>query len=469
MKKLVLIIIALLSVCYINAQDNLNLNLEDCRTKAIENSEKLKIADATIDKANAEKMSAKSAWFPNVYASATGIYNEINIEEEIYMPTMVLDPTTGQLVPNVAINPMTGHPIMGPDGNPVFNMYGYMPLEMTINGGFMAGVTMEQPIYTGGKIITGNNMANVGTEMAYTNMQLEQSQIIFNADQAYYTYLSVKEKVKLAKKYKELLEEAKQMVGNSYNIGMANMNDKLKVDVQYNEACLQVQKAESGLELCRMSICQIIGVDFNTVININDSITIETFDPATLIQYDVRNRLEFQLLENRVKMSELNVKMAKSDYLPSAGISMGYNYTNINIQDMDNYDTNGFRAIVNIKIPITKFGEGIGKRNSAESDFIISQMELQQAGEFLQLEFEQARLNLLDAHTRIGMTENALIQADENVRVSSENYKIGMENITNLMEAQTEWQKAYNNYIDAKTDFKIKESYYLKITNKSSD
>ncbi len=467
MKKTILIIIASLSIYGIKAQEVLNLDLSDCRARAIENSENIKIADATIDKANAEKLAAKSAWLPNVYASATGIYNKFEIDEEVYIPTMVINPSTGQLVPNIYINPLTGMPVADPNGNPVFNMYGYLPIEMTIQGGVTAGVTMDQPLFVGGKIINGNKMANVGKDMAYTNKVLKQSQVLYETDQAYYMYLSVREKVKLAKEYKELLKEATQMVENSYNVGMANLNDKLKVEVQYNEACLQLQKAESGLELCRMSLCRIIGTGFDTQLNINDSIIISTFDPATLIKYDVSNRPEYQLLENQVKMSELNIKMAASDYLPSAGVSMGYNYTNVYLEDQDNYNTDGFRAIVNVKIPITKFGEGIGKRNSAESEYLISKMELQQASELLQLEYEQAKLNLLDAYTRINMTKDALIQADENVRVCSENYKLGMENITNLLEAQAEWQKAYSNFIDAKTDFKIKESYYLKVMNKT--
>ena len=136
------------------------------------------------------------------------------------------------------------------------------------------------------------------------------------------------------------------------------------------------------------------------------------------------------------------------------------------LQDMNNYDSHGFNAMASIKIPITGFGERKGKVKSARADYNIKQYELQQAEEYLQLEIEQARLNYLDAQTRVTMTQTSLEQAKENLRVSKDNYDLGMETLVNLLEAQAEWQKAYSNKIDALTDLKIKESNYLKVTNR---
>lgn len=83
----------------------------------------------------------------------------------------------------------------------------------------------------------------------------------------------------------------------------------------------------------------------------------------------------------------------------------------------------------------------------------------------MQLEIEQARLNYIDAYTQVEMAQVALEQAEENMRISDDNYSLGMETIVNLLEAKAEWQKSYSNKIDALTNYKIKESNLLRVSN----
>lgn len=468
-------IISLLTMAYVvvNAQpaspsggEKLTLNLQQCRNLALENSEVMKIANENILKAQGEKTAARSAWLPNISGNALGVYTTQKFQQELNLPTRVFDPATGQLVPNVAIDPGTGQPIIGPDGNPVFNMYAYFPFELTIQGGALAGVSAEQPIYAGGKIIAGNKMADIGEGMAMANNRLEKTDLVFSTDQAYYQYLSVKEKVKLAREYQRLLEELVTVVKNSYDVGMTNRNELLKVQVKYNDAALQVQKAETGLALSQMALCRVMGIDLKTQLEINDSITSIYFSTDSLDNVSAESRIEYQLLKGQVEMAEQNIKLVRGDYMPTAGFSVGYNYFMMGLKDMDNYDQHGYNAIASIKIPITTFGERKGKVKSAKADYNMKQLELKQASEYLQLEIEQARLNYIDAYTRVEMSQLALEQAQENMRVSDDNYSMGMETIVNLLEAKAEWQNAYSNRIDALTYFKVQESNLLRVSSK---
>jgi outer membrane protein TolC len=465
--KLIISIVLLIFPIILNAQngDFLILTLEKCRSMAGENSEVVKIADETISKANGERTAVQSAWLPNISFSATGMYNKNELKQELILPTKVFDPSTGELVPNIAINPITGEPIIGSDGNPVFNLYAFMPIDITIQGGYMASLSAEQPIYTGGKITTANKMADIGINMANENKSLKKIEVLYEADQMYYMYLSVKEKVVLAKKYRKLLEQLVSMVNDSYQTGMINQNELLKVQVQYNNATLQVQKAENGFELARMSLCRVIGVDFNTSIVINDSINGVINYNKDNNNANAANRIEYKLLQKQVEIAEQNIKLVRSDYLPNAGLSIGYNYFNLSLQDMNNYDSHGFNAMASVKIPIISFGERKGKMKVAKADCQIKQYELQQAEKYLQLEIEQVLLNYKDAYTRVEMTQKSLEQARENLRINRDNYNLGMETLVNLLEAQAEWQNAYSNKIDALTDLKIKESNYLRVTN----
>ncbi len=461
----IIIFILFLVPVGILAQDEFNLNLEQCQTMALENSEVIKIADENLGKAQGELMAVRSAWLPNVSASGISMYNKLEIQNEIYLPTQVYDPITGGLVPNIAIDPGSGQPIIGPDGNPVFNTYGYLPIDMNFYGGVMASVTAQQPLYAGGKIVAGNKLARIGENMAETNKALQEAELIYATNQAYYLYLSTKEKVKLASQYQRLLAELFTVVNDSYETGMINRNELLKVQVKYNEASLQVQKAETGLALTQMSLCRIIGVDLHSRLVIIDSITNVQYNPGSIGPAIVGDRMEYQLMESQVNIAEQNISLVRGDYLPMAGVSMGYSYFMLGMKDMDNFEDHGFRAMASLTIPITNFGERKGKIKSAKADYNIKQLEMEQGAQYLQLEIERARLYYADADARVKMTFAAVEQANENMRVSDDNYSLGMETIVNLLEAKVGWQNAYSSYIDALTSFKVRESNLLRVSN----
>ena len=82
----------------------------------------------------------------------------------------------------------------------------------------------------------------------------------------------------------------------------------------------------------------------------------------------------------------------------------------------------------------------------------------------MQLEVARARYNVEDAATRVRLTQRSLSQAEENLQVSKNRFEVGMETLTNYMEAQAQWQKAWSDWIEAKAELRVNETYYLKST-----
>ena len=64
------------------------------------------------------------------------------------------------------------------------------------------------------------------------------------------------------------------------------------------------------------------------------------------------------------------------------------------------------------------------------------------------------------------MAKNALDQARENLKISDDQYRVGLESLTNLLEAQAQWQEAWSQWIDAKAMLHLSESQYLKAIGK---
>ncbi len=442
------------------------MTLERARELALSKSEDIKIAVAMAEKANAEKKAARTNYLPSISAEATGMYKPDNIETELYLPTLTPDATTGELTPNVMVNPATGTPVMGADGNPVFNMYAYLPLEVSLKGVYMADITLEQPIFTGGKIIAGNKMADIGVEITEENIQMKRMNAISEVDNAYWLYISVQSKVKLAQSSVDMLNELLKRVKISNEAGLASQNEVLKVQVEYDKATLNLQKAKSGLELTRMSLCRVTGLDFSTQIVTDSTIVISD---NILQQYgseDVTNRPEYKILEKNIALEEQRIKTVRADYLPSAGISAGYNYMGGIEINSEDFHQDGINIMASVKIPLFNWTEGKQKIASAKAERSIKEFEFEKNVGLLRLEIENAKLNLKDAALRIEISERALEQANENLRVSNDNYGVGKELLTDRLIAQTQWEQAFNTVIEAKTAYKLQETEYLRVTAK---
>ena len=464
--KYIIILTILISGTTLKAQEK--LTLQQCRKMALQKNEDLKMAGKQFEKAKTEKAAAKTLRLPKISASGTGIYLNKDFEQELTLPTQKPNPQTGELEPNYRINPATGQPVMGPDGNPVFNMYAWLPLTVSLKGTYLASVMLEQPIYTGGKINAGNEMAKIGVEMADENIGFQRMNAIAETDRAYWNYISVNEKVKLAGEAVDLLNEIVEVARNSYEVGMVHKNELLKAQVEYNNATLDLQQAQNGLELSRMNLCRIIGLPLNASVVALDTL-IEVEKPELIsAEGFVTERPEYRLLEKNIRLQDENIRLTKADFLPTAGLQAGYSYLGGLDVGGDAISNSGLNVMASLKIPIFHWGEGVKKINAAKIDKEITELKLEKNKQLLQLEIEQARLNLKVSYQRIQMSEKALQQAGENLRVTRDNYEVGMETLSELLMAQTNWQEAFSHLIDAKTDFKLKETAWLKATGRLS-
>lgn len=465
MKRTIIYILAVIFMPLV-ARSQEYITLERAREMTLEKNEDIKIADTYRKKAEADKKTARTQYLPALSVEASGLYMNDNISTEQYLPTFNTDVATGQLTPNVAINPNTGEVITGADGVPVFNQYAYLPLEVSMQGAYMAGIKVEQPLYTGGKINAGNKMAAIGVQMAEENMQVNKMNAIREVDNAYWLYVSVQVKVKLAQSSVEMYEKLLDRVQNSKEAGLATRNDVLKVQVEYDKACLNLQKAKSGQDLTRMSLCRITGLDFNTPIVTDTTITISSDFLAQLGSENVAERPEYKLLEKSIDIEEQRIKAVRADYLPMVGVSAGYNYIGgIEINSTE-LNQNNMNVMASVKIPVFNWFEGKHKATSAKAQKSIKELELQKNAGLLQLEIENAKINLQDALLRIITSESAVEQAKENLRVSNDTYAAGKELLTDRLIAQTQWEKANSELIEAKTAYKLQETEYLRVTAK---
>ena len=460
--RYLLIILLVMGISPVRGQ--ISLNLETCREMALESSKKMSIATKQGEKAEFERKAYRANFLPKL--SATGLYAYMQKKSSFtidggYLPTFVPG-ANGELVYNLYIDPATKLPVMGKDGLPLAKTYAFMPdieLELGLRGVYSAGAMLEQPIYMGGKIRSAYRMATIGKEMAELNKQYTRAEVITEADEVYWQYVRLVELVTSAQKYKAVVNELVRNLTDAYETGMASRNDLLKAQVKLNEAELMLQKAENGKALAGMNLCRVIGIDLYSSIQVSDSLCGEVTPGVLNAGEGLQQRPEYNLLEKDV---ELN----RSDFLPEVGVSASYGFSGGISLNGQTEDVVSFMAMASVKIPIYHWGEGRGKIKAMKAEQEMSRLKKEEMSQMMLLEIARARYNIEDCHTRVILTRKSLSQAEESLGVSKNQYEVGMETITNYMEAQAQWQKAWSDWIDAKAELRLSETRYLKATGR---
>ena len=433
MRKTILsCLIILLGSVPASAQAPLSLSQQACREMAVQHSEDLKQADNAVRQAEMDKSIAFAAYLPQLDATGTGAYvGDIDM----------------------------------------------MGMELQMRGMYMAGIALTQPIYTGGRIRTGNRLARIGRESQQENRRKTRMQVLADADRAYWNYITVTWKVRMLDAYKAQMDTLLRQVENSRAAGMATDNDLLRIRTRRSDIHYQWQKAKNGANLCRLALCNVLGCPLETQIAPTD--TIISVSPAATSDADISLRPEVRLLHKQVEAAEEQVKMARADILPTVGLSAGYiYYGNVKMKGMtqdaqgnavsftQKFDDGLPMVMASVSIPLFRWGSGLKKIKKAKLDVENARLDLQKNTRLLSIETTQAAQNLEDSYLLIETAQSGAQEADDNLRILRDRYLNGMATLTDLLDAQSQWQQAQSNLIDAQTQHKIYETEYLRVTGR---
>ena len=119
-----------------------------------------------------------------------------------------------------------------------------------------------------------------------------------------------------------------------------------------------------------------------------------------------------------------------------------------------------------VRIPLFHWGENRRKVRRAQLDEENARLDLQKNRRLLQLEAEQAVRNVSDGYALVETARTGLRQAEANLRDMQNRYAAALSPLTDLLDAQSLWQQAQSNLIEALTQYKIYETEYLRATGR---
>ena len=444
--------------------------LDSLRARAVSNNKSLLMAEQKKVAASYTHKSAKTNYLPKV--SATGAYMYTSREVSL------LSDEQKHTLSNIG----TGLSAMVPDLAPMssqLNSAGQGLVDAlhtdTRNAGIVA-VTLTQPIYMGGKIRAYNKITEYAEQASGTIYDKTLQDIIVDVDEAYWNLVALHSKKKLAEGYKTLVEKLESDVEQLVKEGMATKADLLSVKVKVNEAGVTLIQVNNGIELSRINLCRICGLDMDEPIDVEDNMdnktSIADFDDNVdmsnqsadyMVQQAEGNRKELQALELQNKIYDEKIKLARAEYLPKVALMGGYLASNPSVFNSFERKMKGLWNVgITLNVPILTWGDRSYKVKAAKAEACMHRYETEEVKEKIELQVNQCRQKLQESQERYQTTLRSVDEAEENLRYANHGMKEGVITLSNVMEAQTAWLKAKSEWVNAQVDVRLANLYLKK-------
>ena len=419
------------------------MTLEECVDAARKGNTAAKDAQNDILMAKEQQKFARSKYFPTVTASALHFRSSDYLAKYNVLSQSDVDYLNEELDGDFSVGDFT----IG-----------------IIKKGSTAGLTIIEPIYTGGRITNYNKLANLQVDGRQLQRDVADDQIVMQTEFLYYKILELHETDKTLDAIERELKSIHQDAFNAWECGIVNKNDVLSVELAQDQLSALRIKANNGRNLLRRALAQYIGmpdedIDVDTTLN-KDIIPPEQL--AVNTQTALENRSETRLLDLLVEKSVLERKIASANMLPILAVGATASYSKFTTYDW-NPRVIGF---ISLQVPLSTFW-------SERYEYKRKKIEERKANDFrrdkrelISLQIQDAYDNLVSTYQQTLVAQKSIARAEENMRINREHYREGLTTMTVLLDAQRQQQQAMSQHNTAVSEYLQAKTKYLILTGR---
>ena len=424
------------------------LTLDSCRSLAKEHSRILQQKDEEIKAAHAKKQQVMTNFFPQV--AARGVY--LHMQKELHL--IDWDKPLGHL--NFLIPERLRH--LG---------------TVDLRNLWVGNVTAIQPLFLGGKIISGYQMASLAERLQGELRQTAETEVETKLDETYWQVVSLRSKERLLDQLVRLLEQTVKDVDASIDAGVATKADGLSVRTKLSEAEVKRSQVVNGLELSRMLLADLCGLSEDEPFTLAEEGHLQELLLSTQTAPIARDEDTEAAIERRSEIRSLRlvdsiyskrVNMESASLFPKLYGVASYSTTNPNSFQGQKKEFGGqYYLGLMLEVPISDLFSGTFKRRQAKAEHRVKQLELAEARSKINLQIKQALRTADDARRADTPALSAVKMAEENMRYAKAGYDEGVIPLLNYTMAQTAWMSAQDSLIDAQIRVLLTESKLKKI------
>ena len=296
-KKLLLALSLLMVIPLVKAQDTLRLDLNQALEIALSENPTIRVADKEIKLKKEARKEAFAGLFPEV--ALAGSYSRA-----IKKQTVVMD--------------LGGEP---------------QTIQMGSDNSYSGGLTVSLPIYAPA-LYQSIKLTKTDVDLALEKSRASKLDMVNQVTKAFYQLLLSQDSYEVLKKSYAQSEENYNIVKAKFEQGLVSEYDKISAEVQMRSLKPSVVSAANGVNLAKLQLKVLLGVEPDLQIAINGKLQdyeMEMFkrqlnsDPINL-----NNNSDLKQLDLNEKMLQRSLKVQRTNFLPTLAASFNYMYTSLN-------------------------------------------------------------------------------------------------------------------------------------------
>lgn len=344
--------------------------------------------------------------------------------------------------------------------------YSRLDEEKTAFGGFVTRprdgyefrASVDQPVFTGFALLTQYKMSGLNLDIAGLAEQRTRRDLIFQVKQAYFELLQSQKLENVARQEVRNLKAQAEVARNFFDVGMIPKNDLLESEVALANAEQNLVVKQNEVVLAKSRFNTLLRRPVDADVEIEDVLGYEPFTETyeDCVQTALKERVEIELSDKEVMVSQKDVNLAQGDYYPTIGLQGNYYKRGDNPGLGGDPGAFSHRSEWDIIAAATwTFWEwGKTSHDVNEKKRRLSQAELKRmrVEDDIRQELKRAYVVLKAAEKNISTAEKAVEQAQENFRMNEERFKEQVATSTDVLDAQTlltETETRYFNTLSA--------------------
>jgi len=294
-------------------------------------------------------------------------------------------------------------------------------------------VTAALPLYTGGRLSEAVAAAGSVADASALAEKSAAQDLKLRVAEAYVAVLRANRGVRLAQKHADSLQAHARDVSQLREQGMAVKSAELSVQVSQLEARQKLLQAANALELSRAAYNRLLGRPLDQLVDLED-ISPRGRDASAeeLASRALTQRSELEVMELQVDALRHQARAIAGASRPQVGLTADYG----RMQDRYLSEDRGWAVSLGVRWNV--FDGGLTRASASAVDHQAASLADQREDlrSAIRLQVRQAWLDVQASNAQLSVTEAAVTQADENLRVARDRYSNGLASHTEVLDAE---------------------------------
>lgn len=438
-KKMLFALLLLMTFPVVRAQDTLMIDLQQALEIAMSENPTIRVADKEITLKKETRKEAFAGLFPEV--ALAGTYSRA-----IKKQTMVMD--------------------LGPEAG------GAKTIQVGSDNSYSGGLTVSLPIYAPA-LYKSIKLTRTDVELAVEKSRASKLDLVNQVTKAFYQLLLSQDSYEVLKKSYAQSEDNYNIVNAKYQQGAVSEYDKISAEVQMRSLKPSVVSAANGVNLAKLQLKVLLGVEPDLQLGVRGQLKdyeMEMFQSQINSEsLNLSNNSDLKQLDLNETMLQQNLKLQRTNFLPTLGASFNYMYTSLN---------NDFKIAHYNWFPYSTFGLSLNIPIFKASNFTKTKQTKIQLKQLvdnrlnverqLNMQVTSYMDNMAASTEQVLSNKEAVFQAEKGRQIAEKRYEVGKGTILELNNSEVALTQAQLVYNQSIYDFLISKADLDKVLGKDN-